>query len=232
MKISINQPAYIPWLGYFDRIAKSDLHIVLDHVQFEKNSMVNRNKILSNGNEVMLTIPLKTKGKFGSLAINSVEIDNSQSWKKKHLATIFQSYSKTRYFDEFFPKIESFYESINVDDSLGDVLRKNLYMLLDYLAINNKIIFSSDLDCEGEKSNLILNLCENMNSKYYLSGPFGKDYLDLYRFQEVGIDVEFHDYIHPEYTQKSTDFHPYLSVIDLIFNNGMNSKNILTGTVK
>jgi len=72
--VSINQPAYLPWLGYFNRVANSDLHVVLDHVQYEKNSFTNRNKIRTAQGFSWLTLPLKTKGKFGNLAINTVEI--------------------------------------------------------------------------------------------------------------------------------------------------------------
>lgn len=74
MIVSINQPAYLPWLGYFDRIAKSDKHVVLDHVQFEKNSMVNRNKIKTANDWCWLTIPVKTKGQFGDLAIHNLSL--------------------------------------------------------------------------------------------------------------------------------------------------------------
>jgi hypothetical protein len=229
MKLSINQPSYIPWLGYFERIAISDKHVVLDHVQFEKNSMVNRNKILLSGREVMLTIPLKTKGKFGNLAINDVEIDISQNWKKKHLATISQSYSKSPFFHDFFPNIEKFYASINEDDLLGEVLKKNIRMFIEYLGIDTEIIFSSDLGSHGKKSDLILDICKMVEANSYLSGPFGRDYLDLSAFDEAGINVDFHDYNHPVYSQKTKEFHPNLSVIDLIFNHGSESKCILMG---
>ena len=98
MIVSINQPAYLPWLGYFDRIVQSDIHIVLDHVQFEKNSNINRNKIRTFNSWSWLTVPIKTKSKYGNLSINNLEIDNSYLWKKKHLRSIQQSYSKTSFF--------------------------------------------------------------------------------------------------------------------------------------
>ena len=85
MLISINQPAYIPWLGYYERIDSSDVHVILDHVQFEKNSFTNRNKILTQNGPVWLTIPIATKGKFGDLAINQLKFSDISKWKKKHL---------------------------------------------------------------------------------------------------------------------------------------------------
>ena len=83
MIVSINQPSYLPWLGYFDRINRSDIHIVLDHVQFEKNSIINRNKIRTQNSWSWLTVPLKTKSKYGNLDIRNIEIQNTLQWKKK-----------------------------------------------------------------------------------------------------------------------------------------------------
>ena len=86
MKVSINQPAYIPWLGYFERIDYADIHIVLDHVQFEKNSYINRNKIISNQDFQWLTIPLK-KGTHRESTINKIQTLNNW-WIEKHLKSL------------------------------------------------------------------------------------------------------------------------------------------------
>ena len=101
MIISINQPGYLPWAGYFDRIAKSDLHVVLDHVQFEKNSHVNRNQILGQSGPFWLTVPVRTKGRFGNLSIVNLEIDATQSWTRKHVESIRSSYSRSPFFGEY-----------------------------------------------------------------------------------------------------------------------------------
>src|SRR4051812_40502325 len=109
MLLSINQPAYLPWLGYFDRIARSDAHVVLDHVQFEKNSFTNRNKIAAANGPQWLTVPLLTKGKFGDLAINRIEIDNGQAWRKKHWASLSQVYCKAPHWQAYAPALEALY---------------------------------------------------------------------------------------------------------------------------
>ena len=104
MKISINQPAYLPWLGYFDRIDYADIHIVLDHVQFEKNSFTNRNKITSNHGPHWITIPV-TKGENGSSNINKIRCTKNKKWIKNHLNSISQNYSKTNLqFTDLFQK--------------------------------------------------------------------------------------------------------------------------------
>src|SRR5262249_28506311 len=93
MIVSVNQPAYLPWLGYFHRIAASDVHVVLDHVQFEKNSYVNRNKVRTDPGWCWLTVPVKTKGKFGALPIRSTEIDDASGWRRRHWHTLSQAYA-------------------------------------------------------------------------------------------------------------------------------------------
>ncbi len=227
MIVSINQPAYLPWLGYFDRIYQSDVHVVLDHVQFEKNSMVNRNKILLNDQETMLTIPLQTKGRFGDLAIKDVAIAQNSKWVKKHQSSLLHAYAKAPYKENLLPKLEAFYSQL-LGLSLGQILNINLSFFLQELAIfKPKIMYSSAMQVRGTKSELVLNICKDLGATQYLSGPFGRDYLDLSSFQNSGVDVIFQDYQHPVYKQKIHQFKAYLSVVDLLFNEGPNSLNIL-----
>lgn len=230
MIVSINQPAYLPWLGYFDRIAQSDVHVVLDHVQFEKNSMVNRNKALANGKEVMLTIPLNTKGKFGNLAISEIEITKNSKWIKKHYSTIQQSYAKAPNKNLILPVLKDFYDSCSEDELLNEVLAKNLACFLNLLKIKKtKILYSSQLDVSGSKSDLVLNICEFLGATEYLSGPFGRDYLDEESFESHNIKIQYHDYQHPAYKQSNTQFQSHLSVIDLLFNDAENALDIIRG---
>ena len=227
MIVSINQPAYLPWLGYFERILLSDMHIVLDDVQFEKNSMTNRNKILMNGQVVTLTIPVKTSGRFGNLSIKDVEIDYSRNWIKKHRNTISQAYAKTPFYAEFMPVLDGFFNTADQFKFLGELIRKNTETLLDYLEINRNITYASGIRYQGKKSDLVLNLCQKFNADTYISGPFGRDYLDISSFKDNKIDVLFHDYQHPVYPQKSAHFISHLSILDLIFNCGKDAVRYL-----
>ena len=99
--------------------------------------------------------------------------------------------------------------------------------LLDYLDIKTKIIFSSSLKVKGRKSEYIENICKNLGAKTYVSGPLGKNYLDLKRFKQKNINVKFDEYKHPIYVQLFENFYPYLSIFDLILNHGRESKKIL-----
>lgn len=225
--ISINQPAYIPWLGYFDRIVKSDIHIVLDHVQFEKNSMANRNKILSSGKPVLLTIPVKTSGKLGDNPISGLEISNS-AWIRKHIASINQSYSKSPHFDDVRDKFFDTYDTLKNSNRMMDLLRQQLDFFLKTMSITTHIKYSSDTAWSGKKSDLILEICKKYNATTYLSGPFGRDYLDTEAFSHCGIEIAYQDYQHPQYPQHSDNFVTNLSVLDLLMHNKPRAKEILT----
>ena len=227
MIVSINQPAYLPWLGYFHRIASSNLHIVLDHVQFEKNSFINRNKVKGANGACWLTVPVQTKGKFGNLPIHSVLIDrNNRGWMRKHWQTILHGYRKS----SFFHLYSSFFEEVYDGEwsTLIDLCDKINCYILDALSIDTKIIYSSQMNVEGSKDELILNLCQQVNADVYLSGSLGRNYLDVNKFLNSGIQVVYQDYEHPSYSQCfGNDFEPYLSIIDLMFNHGVNSREIL-----
>jgi hypothetical protein len=226
MRVSINQPAYLPWLGYFHRIAISDLHIVLDQVQFEKNSVINRNKIRTATGWSWLTVPIKTKGQFGALEINRLEIGNTTNWSEKHWKTICQYYGRAPFFQHYAPFLAKAYQQpwnhlLELTDHLND------YFLHEVLKITTPLQYGSDLHSKGKKDELILSICRDVGATTYISGPFGRDYLDEGKFQQAGIKIEYHDYIHPVYQQLHGDFIPYLSIIDLLFNCGDESLGIL-----
>jgi len=220
MIVSINQPAYLPWLGYIHRIYLSDIHVILDHVQFEKNSFTNRNKIRMKDGSAMLTIPLKTKGLFGNLAINTIEIADD-SWRVKHMKSIQSNYSKAKYFKQYEPVLMDFL-SVPYVKFIDVVVVMNNWIMKE-LNIKTKLIMSSSLNVQETKSDLVLNICKSLNASTYLSGPFGRDYLNIDSFAASGIKIAFHDYKHPVYSQTYPGFEPYMTIIDLLFNHGLES---------
>jgi hypothetical protein len=225
MKVSINQPAYLPWLGYFERIAKSDLHIVLDHVQFEKNSFTNRNKIHGQSGPVWLTVPLATSGRFGDLAISSLQFAHNQNWQRKHWKSLRMAYSKAPHFSRYAPAYEALYAA--EWNSFSPLLRAFLRQHLNDFGISTPLLFSSEMDVAGAKSELVLNLCRATGADCYLSGALGRGYLDQASFTNAGIDIEYQDYHHPVYTQLYSNFTPYLCALDLLFQHGPDSLKIL-----
>src|SRR5690349_2801766 len=224
MIVSINQPAYLPWLGYFHRIAVSDLHIVLDHVQFEKNSFTNRNKIRTADGWCWLTVPVSTSGRFGA-AINSLEIAAGRAWAGKHWASIQMNYAKAPFFSEH----AGFFEGLFHREwrMLNPLLRELTAYLLDAFGIRTPLLFSSEMNVLGTKSELVLNLCRAVGATRYLSGPLGRNYLDEDSFAAAGIEVEYHAYKHSQYPQVYSGFEPFMAAIDLLFNWGPRSLDIL-----
>lgn len=225
MIVSINQPAYIPWLGYFERIARSDVHIVLDHVQFEKNSMVNRNKIRTKSGWCWLTVPLKTKGMFGDLAIKDIQTSDQVCWAQKHLKSIQLNYSRAPFFSSLFPALEE--ALLGPTSHLSPLIDRLTKALCLELGIHTPFKYSSELNPQQAKSSLVLELCQKVGATTYLSGSFGKDYLDVESFEDGNIGVTYQEYAHPEYRQAYPGFESHMSVIDLIFNHGPASLQLL-----
>ena len=228
MIVSISQPAYLPWLGYFDRLSKSDIHIVMDHVVMDKNSktkFTNRNKIRTPNSWSWLTVPILSKNNPKDIPINDLKIDNTSSWSNAHFKSIKFNYSNAKYFSDY----ENFFEEVyqNKWNNLMSLLKFTNDHLINFLGIKNEIITSSSLKPISSKSDLILELCQKVDAHEYISGPFGRDYLDLKSFENAGIKIHFHDYSHPVYDQKFKGFEPNMSIIDLLLNHGKDSLQIL-----
>jgi hypothetical protein len=214
MIISAHQPAYNPWLGFIHKILLSDTFVVMDDVQFEKNSFINRNKILQNNNEVMLTIPVKTKN-YKSKTLKEIEVVDGR-WQIKHLKSIEQAYKKSKYFDTIFEQLKKIYEIksnflINYTDAY-------LKFIVDYLEIETKIVWASDLNIEAKKLDYVVELTKKLDGDIFVFGSQGKNYADVDYIQQKNITAYFQEYNHPIYTQLGTKFYPYMGIIDLLFN--------------
>lgn len=215
MILSAHQPAYLPWLGYFEKLTRSDLFVFLDTVQFEKNSFTNRNRIKTPQGILWLTVPVKVKG-HTTQTMRETRIDNRQNWRQKHLRTIFLNYKKAPRFEQCYPKLEQLYQKEY--DLLIDLCFDHLLFWLNELKISTKVLRSGEIPVEGKKSELIWNLCQYFGADCYLSGLLGRDYLDQHRFHNTGIQIEFQDYRHPTYLQLHGGFVSHLSIIDFWMN--------------
>jgi hypothetical protein len=225
MIVSINQPAYLPWLGYFHRIAVSDHHVVLDHVQFEKNSFVNRNKVRTRDGWCWLTVPLKTSGRFGDLAIDKLELADDDRWRKKHWDTLAANYRRAPHFAAHAPFFEALYA--RTWTQFNPLLRELLTYCCRALDISTPLSFSSEMTVTGKKDELVLELCRALGATTYYSGALGRQYLREPLFQEAGVHVVYQDYVHPTYPQLTPDFLPYMGIVDLLFNCGPDSLAIV-----
>jgi hypothetical protein len=220
MIISAHQPAYNPWLGLIHKILISDIFVVMDDVQFEKNSFINRNKILQNNNELMITIPVKTKD-YKNKTIKEIEtLDNR--WQIKHLKSIEQSYRKSKNFHIVYEQLKVIYQCKS--NYLIDHTNLYLKFIVDYLELDTKIIFASDLNIISKKLDYVCELTKRLDGDSFIFGSLGREYADLEYLKERSIKPYFQDYTHPIYSQLSTEFHRSMGIIDLLFNE--DRKNI------
>ena len=220
MILSAHQPAYLPWLGYFDKIARADLFVYLDSVQFEKNSYIKRNRIKTPQGALWLTIPVKMKGHL-SATLRDSEIDSSQPWRAKHLKSIAMNYSKAPHFRDCFARLEGLMSG--TETNLAELCWQQLCFWLAELRIATRVVRSSVLPVAASKTNLILELCRHFGANHYISGALGRDYLIEGDFRAAGISLEYQNYVHPVYPQLWGEFLPNLSIVDPWMNCGPDS---------
>lgn len=216
MLVSIHQPNFFPWLGFFDKIAHSDLFILLDNVSFTKGGYQNRVQLKGTNGAFWLTAPVITKGRMGQIT-NNVEINNLPLWKEKHWGSLSSSYKRAPGYDRLMPQVLELYEKAGC--KLVDLTIPGILLLKDFLKIKTPFLIASNLNCKGSSSRLLCDLVKNVGGTTYLSGPSGKNYLDEGVFWDMGIDVEYHHFSIFNYPQRFGDFIGGLSTLDYIFND-------------
>ena len=224
MILTAHQPVYLPWLGLFHKIALSDMFCVFDDVQYLKKDWNNRNRIKTNSGALWLTVPVLTSG-HREKSIREIRINNTIGWRRKHWDTILFAYKKAPYFSRYADFFEDLYKK--EWDSLVKLNDYILFYLFKEIGISVKICRASDEKFEGVKSDLVLDMCKKLGADVYIFGALGRDYAEMDKFEQAGIKIYFQDYHHPEYPQLYDKFVPYMSVIDLLFNCGDNSLDIL-----
>jgi len=224
MVLTAHQPVYLPWLGLFQKIAISDAYCYFDDVQYQVKDWNNRNKIKTSNGEIWLTVPVLNKG-YRDKKIREIEINNSTDWRKKHWKSILLSYKKAPFFDKY----ASFFEDVYKRDwrYLTDLNEYMLKWFLDQLQIKIAYHKASELCFNGHKTELVLDMCKKLKADIYVFGSLGKEYAKEEDFLQNGIKIYFQDYAHPVYPQLYGQFLPYMSIIDLLFNCGDNSRSIL-----
>lgn len=223
--VCIHQPDFIPWLGFFDRLVKSDVFIILDNVQFIRRGWHHRDKIKSTNGAEWLTIPIKKSGKFDQL-IKDVAINNEdQLWSAKHIKTIQSAYGRAPFFDTFAPKIIEIYRQHH--DHLVSLNMAFLAFALDVLEISIPIYLASDLKIDGRSTERLVNLTKAVDGDTYLTGFGSKNYLEEELFHTANIRVAWQQFDPPSYPQLHGAFIENLSFIDAFMNCGDGVKDFL-----
>ncbi|MEW6165106.1 MAG: WbqC family protein [Pseudomonadota bacterium] len=223
--VVIHQPDFMPYLGFFHRFLHADMYIALDHVQFvhSNRGWTHRDKIKTPQGAKWLTVSVKKAPR--NTAINRIELADT-GWRQDNLSLLEQNYRKTPGYQEVMPEIECLYAQ--PFQRLSDFNMSSVELLMDLLDARIPWIWSSSLDPQGAKNELLVDLLLKAGATHYLSGNGARDYFQPEPFARAGIEVVWQDFTHPVYTQQFDGFLPYLSSLDLLFNQGiMASREIL-----
>jgi hypothetical protein len=218
--VSIHQPNFIPWLGYFYKIYASDEFVILDNVDYQSgnsSSITNRTKIKTNNGELMISVPVKKNEQ--SKLIMDMEIDNRQPWKAKMLKTIQFTYAKAPFFKTIFPEFE---QLLNQQwDKLSDLNSTLIIFICGKLNIQTQTIKASEMGLNDEdKNGRIIEICKKLNATVYLSGNGARKYNDEAQYNANHMELRYSEYSPPEYPQLYGDFLKGLSILDVLLNCG------------
>lgn len=218
MKCAIHQPQFLPWLGYLHKINMADKFVFLDDVQFKKNEFQNRNKILVAGMARWMTVPVSFR--FGD-SIRDTLVSNDKIWRRKLINTLQVNYCKTPYFGKYIKNIVDLIEKDWNDLSVFNTA--SVMWLLDCFEIKADICLSSELTGLGDNpTQRLIDICRRVGADTYVSGPGGRNYLDIGLFEGNGLKLDFQEFNHPVYPQRhgESGFVSHLSAIDGLFNCG------------
>lgn len=222
----VHQPNYLPWLGFFAKVAQSDVYVVMDNVQFTKNSWINRVKVAGNGDPLWLTVPVRRQGLETLIA--NVEIDYSRNWIKQHRATLEARYGRSSFFKAVYPDVTAILEMrVRRLVELNTLL---IHWVLDACAVQTKVVLGSELHAVGKASTLIVAQCQAIGATEYIAGQGSVGYEDMDAYSTAGIRHRRQAFSHPEYPQVGrAQFLPGLSVLDALFHLGVQEVGHLLG---
>ncbi len=223
-KIGILQPVYLPWIGYFEQMALTDLFVHYDTVQHTRRDWRNRNRIVMGGAEQLLTVP--TRKTALDTPITEVEISYEQTWQKKHLKQLRLAYGSTPYFQPLFDEIAAVIE--RAPQYLWDLDTRLVAVMARHFGIDTPTAFASEVpDQSADKNQRIIDVCKHFGADILYDGKSAQDFIDMDLFAENGIEVIFQDYQHPVYPQGKGDFLSHMSALDLLFRHGPEARDIM-----
>jgi hypothetical protein len=230
MLVAIHQPNFMPWLGYFDRMIRADLFVLLDHVQFERRNYQNRCMIRLEDGTKWLTVPVVQLSQketiLGKRIDNPTDLSGARWWGPNHFQTLRYAYRKSKHFDRYAPRLREILFARW--DNLVDLNIATLEFVREALSIDTPLVRSSTLACQGQKSALLLDVCQRVGASAFFGGMGGsREYLDKEAFAAAGMGVEWQRFTHPVYAQHgNAPFMKGLSVLDLLFNCGPEAAEI------
>lgn len=225
-KVAIIQSNYIPWKGYFDLISSVDELIIYDDMQYTRRDWRNRNQIKTPQGVQWLTIPVKVKGRYHQ-TIRETEIDGIE-WKMHHWKAFDQNYRRAKFFSEIAELLEPFYLQ-KIHTNLSELNRELIKVICGYLEIQTAIKNSWDYELVDGKTERLVGLCKQSGAGTYISGPAAKGYIVEEEFSRLDINLQWFDYDgYKEYPQLWGKFTHAVSILDLLFNCGKDSRSLFT----
>ena len=219
--VAIHQPNFFPWLGYFDKIARSDVFIFLDHVQLQKTggTWSNRVKLLQGGEARWVTAPILRQF-HGVLAIKEMEFQPANPWRDKLLKSLITNYSRAPFFVEVLELLEPLIR--NPESKLARYNGAAVTAIVEYLGLaTKKILWSSEIRVDGQSNDMLIALTRAVDGDAYLCGGGAAGYQEDAAFASSGVGLVYQNFQHPVYPQVGTkDYVLGLSVIDALMNIG------------
>ena len=224
------QPYLFPYIGYFQLMNAVDEFIVYDNIQFTKKGWINRNRILVNGADAYITLPLKKDSDYLDIKDRYLSDDwNTES--KKMLNRITESYRKAPYFESVFPLIEK--SLLFGDKQLFNFIFNSLNLTKDFLEIKTSFVISSTIpiDHHLKSTEKVIALCKHQNATTYINPIGGVELYSKEEFKNEGLELKFIKANNIIYPQFKNEFIPYLSIIDIMmFNSKEDIKNHLNNS--
>jgi hypothetical protein len=219
------QPGYLPWLGFFEQMARADVFVYLDDVQFDKHGWRNRNRIKGPGGPQWLTVPVRIKG-LHKPRINEVLIDTTRGdWARKHLTALQTNYRPCPFFDWLFGDLEDLL--LRPWRYISDLDIAATSLLCAKMGLHRRVLRTSTLRVGAGRTERLIEICRRVDCDHYYSGAAARDYLDATAFERAGMTVGFQEYDHPTYPQRFGPFVSHLSAVDLLFNCGPESLDVV-----
>lgn len=216
MIVSIMQPYFLPYIGYFQLIKAADIFVIYDHIKYTKKGWINRNRLLLNGHDAFFSLPLKKS----SDTLDVVEKELASDYEPEKLLRQFAgAYAGAPFFDEIFPLLTEIL--MCQERNLFHYIYHSLQLVCRYLDIQTDIRLSSELPFNQELKgqDKVIAICQALNADRYMNAIGGTALYDRQVFRENKLELQFLQSSPVEYQQFSTPFVPWLSIIDVLMFN-------------
>jgi hypothetical protein len=227
MKLAIMQPYFLPYIGYFNLMRAADEFVIYDNIQFSKKGWINRNRILVNGGDAFITIPLKKGSDFLDVKDRWIA-DTWPTDRRKLLNRVAGAYMKAPYFEDAYPVFEKCV--LHEERNLFGFILNSLQEIKRYLEIETPFVVSSTLDVDHSlrSQDRVMAICKSRRADEYINPIGGVGLYSRESFEQAGITLRFLQAGSGSYEQFGDAFVHSLSIIDvMMFNSRSELKQIV-----